>query len=686
MLALVVALGLPGLAGAGDPVTVDDLVLTFSASSRSTGVQGVWVGDPDGVGATRITPADGRFYSWPQLAFGGTRIVYTVRDGAPGAPEAIELMDLDGSNVVRVAEYGFRVGQPKVDEAGRTIVFTAIAPWFSYNALYRLDLATGEAVNLSAVEHPLGSFHADPKLVPGQDRIVYASTDTGTTQVEMMDGDGSNVVAITDDAYSDTDPEVSPDGTTVAIASFRGEGAPGAPNDEGELDVKVQDWFIVLRDLTTGAERVLTDGEDCTVRSPLDPCEPGQSSSYQPVWTPDGRWVAMTGTLDATTNCVCLVAADGARREVLFADPDLAITWFDLDAPTTVPAGAVTTPLTRARASRLLVSQDGEGGPSLVLGSPDLMQRLPVPTPGIEPAEGAMSADRQRIVFSAPTDRLLGGGAPWPAPPAGAERREHVSFDDLDPRFAPEPRPVEEARQQVFLREADGTVRQLTDPFVEDWRDGVRAGDRRSSTDPAISPDGRFVVVTNTSTLTGESALLRIDLATGDVLNLTNGTAGMEAVDDAHARHSADGNRLAFTWTHDGSTEVHTMDAASGADVTRVTADEHFDTGPAFSPDGRFVVASSYRGTATEPLGPSGVPQQGWALVRHDLVTGEQLVLVDGVPSPALEPVWAPEGDRIAFIAPGPSTLDVWVVPADGGVARPVQVTPTINELDVDWR
>ena len=135
---------------------------------------------------------------------------------------------------------------------------------------------------------------------------------------------------------------------------------------------------------------------------------------------------------------------------------------------------------------------------------------------------------------------------------------------------------------------------------------------------------------TNHSGLTGESFLLRMDLKTGAVLNLTNGTAGAEQVNDALPKWSPDSSKIAFTWTEGANTDVFVMNASDGKAVTHITDDEAYDMDPAWSPDGSTIVYSRHTGS----LAPSpaeldtlfGLPKTGLGLVKVDVHSGHQTV------------------------------------------------------------
>jgi dipeptidyl aminopeptidase/acylaminoacyl peptidase len=428
---------------------------------------------------------------------------------------------------------------------------------------------------------------------------------------------------------------------------------------------------------------VLTQGKSCIERTPEDPCSPEETSAFKPVWTPDGTAIGYNGTLDRTRNCICVVDADGTDPRVLLAPPGLALDWFDwtrADPQQSPPIPAIGS---KARSSRLLVTAVGaEGVPFLYAASPDQLDRAPIELPpSVVPESARWTTDHRTIVFTAKTPIDESKAVPHPAAPPGSVRREHITLDELSLDSVEGAADPAEAQRQVFLFSVDTGLVQLTDPWIEDWQDGLLPGDARSNTDPVISPDGRYVVFTNTSTITNESFLLRLDRQTGEVLNLTNGSAGALRVDDAHPAFSPDGSQVAFTWTNGGATDVYVMDTATGAQIDAITQDDWLDSVPQFE-SADVIVAASWRGSVD---GPSGTDGSGWVVVRIDTTTGAEQVLAGSLTLPTLSLAVAPEADRSLVVAAGPNDTDLYIVDTSGS-SRPLQPTPFDNELFVDWR
>jgi len=118
---------------------------------------------------------------------------------------------------------------------------------------------------------------------------------------------------------------------------------------------------------------------------------------------------------------------------------------------------------------------------------------------------------------------------------------------------------------------------------------------------------------------------------------------------------------------------------------------------PSWSPDGRYVVYASYRGEGLIDSGTDDVTVAAargridlrrWVLVRVEVATGRQTILVRDSQSPMFRPVYDPDGSKIYYIGISgpPLQPDVYVVDANGGVGRPLQVTMETFETAVDIR
>lgn len=662
-----------------------DVVVVFGATDRATGQTGIYTIGADREPA-RITPADGRVYSWPQFAFGSTKVVYTVRSGEAGSPESIFIMNPDGSSPELLHAFEYRVGQPKVSPDGTLMVFTAQPPWYPQVGVFGMDLRTGEITNLSARHSPVTGADSDPIFSSDGKTVVFAQTLAPNTQLAAMSPDGTSRRDITRDQYSNVDPDLSPDQRDVVYSSYRGSGT--ARSESGTLAIKVGDWKIVSQPVTaTTATVELTQGIDCTTRSPDNPCSPEMASGFKPRYTPDGSTIGFVTALDSQHTCICTIGVDGANAGVYLSSNLLAIDWFDWVREGT-PAPRPFTPPARPAAGRALLVSEREGVATLSESGLDLADQVVIPLPRDLHVTAARWGLDGQIVFSAKGPLTGLSRDPHPAPPPGQKRRDHFTYDEIFPT-GDAGRDID-VSEQLFLRRADGTVARLTDPWTEDWRDGLREGDARSNTEPRVAPDGRSVTYTSTSRLTGESFVMRLDLLTGEVLNLTNGTSGAAWVDDRNPALSPDGRSVAFATTV-GTSDIWMMDASTGFRARRVTDDEFNDISPVMTPDGRALVYTSYRGAGedatTTPEGQVVLAPTGWVLIRLDLATGDRTILTDVSAPDALEPEIDRSGRWIYFLrrseTSGPR---LYRMPVDGS-AEPSVVSGDIREhRSVDFR
>lgn len=685
----------------------DGLKIVFSAITRhhgdAVGPQHLYVLDQHSV--RRLTPdAPGLEYDWPSWAMNGTKIVFTARPASepPGSEENVYIMDADGSNERQLTSNSWRNGQPKGSPDGRSVTFSSFAPEYPRIGLFRLDVETLLVENLSGRTLGQGTLDGDPRYSDDGEQIVFASSyspgGSQPTQIYVMNADGSGRRQLTHDRYFNTDPALSPDGRLLAYSSYRGDVRPTDGEENPDFAFPLSDWHLIVLDMTTGDERVLTKGRDCARAFPN--CDSTDGPAWVPHWTPDGKHIGYQSIIAPTIAGLYLIDPDGSHPQAIFQGPNYAISYWDwvgIDgaAPSGLPPIGSAAPTSRLLYGGAVFETGKEPEPTLFTAGADRWASREVTIEGgLVPRFARWSRDRSRIVFTSRVDSRDSEPRPEPPLPYGAERRTHFTLDDLDAGFIAPVRARDIADEQVFIMSSDGSgVRQLTTPWTEDYLDALPSGDRRGNLDPDLSPDGRYVVFTNVSTVTFESFILRLDLQTREVINLTSMTSGAIPVADAQPRYSPDGRRIAFVSAVAASLQIFVMDA-DGTNVQQVTDDGYYNAFPTWSPDGTSVAYASYRGEEqpvldelTGQITDGKVLLTDWYLVRVDVESGAERVLTGATDSPVFRPAWSPEGDHIAYISAGASGQpDIYVVPASGGIAWPLANTLRTKEQYLDWR
>ena len=158
--------------------------------------------------------------------------------------------------------------------------------------------------NLRNLTEGSAANDAHPSWSPNREKIVFDSDRSGIPQLYIMNADGGNPRAITDDSLRNTEPKWSPDGKWIAYHCSQGidnricvvspDGEPAGeaiagtepvwspPNLESGLRLAFHCFEGAQSDICT----VRPDGSDLVnlMNSPSD--------EHSPAWSPDGKWMA----------------------------------------------------------------------------------------------------------------------------------------------------------------------------------------------------------------------------------------------------------------------------------------------------------------------------------------------------------------------------------------------------------
>lgn len=172
--------------------------------------------------------------------------------------------------------------------------------------------------------------------------------------------------------------------------------------------------------------------------------------------------------------------------------------------------------------------------------------------------------------------------------------------------------------------------------------------------DPHVSPDGTRILFATERDLNAEIYVMGIDGS-----NPTNLTKN--AGSDVDPQWSPDGTKIIFSSDRGGNYDIYTMDAATGANVTRLTKSSASDRSPALSPEGQRIVFTSLRRNGHPEIWEMNAigELQGAKPIR--LSTNNNFQAGD------TEPVFSPDGMRIAFSKASIGSSYVSVISADSG-------------------
>jgi len=192
--------------------------------------------------------------------------------------------------------------------------------------------------------------------------------------------------------------------------------------------------------------------------------------------------------------------------------------------------------------------------------------------------------------------------------------------------------------------------------------------------DPAWSPNGRWIAFVSNRDGNGEIYVMNVAEA---LRGLPHKRLTHNSVSDTHPIWSPDGKRIAFVSNEGGNSEIYVMNS-DGSGQTNLTNNPADDTDPAWSPDGTQLAFSSYRSGNSEiyvvnipdPLSPQNLPSP---------INLTQNAAYDG------NPVWSPDGKRLAFVSDRDGNFEIYVMNADGSGQTNLTHDPA-SDTDPVWQ
>jgi Tol biopolymer transport system component len=487
--------------------------------------------------------------------------------------------------------------------------------------------------------------------------IAFTSSRDGNEEIYVMRYDGSGVTRLTNHSATDREPAPSVDGLRIAFVSSRDDpdpqncGKPGQPNCIYHIYVMNVDGSNLTRLTNTPAQ------------------------DTNPIFSMGGSVIAFTSNRDdpdpktcgqpgkpACVTHIYLMNADGSGQTRLTTNP------------TTNPNAANWSPNFAPDDTKIAFTSNRDGNAEIYVVNTD-------------------GTGLTRLTFNQATDDH----------PAWSPDGKFIAFETN-----------REGPYRIYAMNADGTSQtRLTTPQGDDrypiWLPGcaeriVFASNREGGVFKifAIDPDGK-----NLTRLTGEGqtqsdnfpawsglpATLRIPgpccvpgiafdsirdgnpeiyIMRDDGARLTRLT--FNPTNDSRPAPSPDGKRIAFQSNRDGRFQIYVMNV-DGSAVARLTNNNSDDTDPMWSNDGTRIAFVSNREDPDPTCGQTGKRACATHIYWMNSTGGGPTRVTSNPENNLLaqntNPVFSPDGKRIAFTSNRDGNNEIYVVNADGtGLTR----------------
>ncbi|MBU2972267.1 DUF5050 domain-containing protein [Pseudoalteromonas sp. C2R02] len=171
----------------------------------------IHVGNIDGTNMQRLTNTKHVWDSAPAWSADGKTIIFSreYKDSSRGWQEEVWLMNADGTEQRQIKAIKGRAAQFMPD--GRILFQSKSGP-------SQISIANGDGSNIITLTND-DTDNMSPKLSPSGKKIAYLSNRDGNQEVYVMGIDGANQKRLTVNSIQEWDPAWSSDGTKVYFSS-----------------------------------------------------------------------------------------------------------------------------------------------------------------------------------------------------------------------------------------------------------------------------------------------------------------------------------------------------------------------------------------------------------------------------------------------------------------------------------
>jgi Tol biopolymer transport system component len=202
----------------------------------------------------------------------------------------IYIMNADGNHQIKLTNMPGIAAQPMFSPDGTKILFSyslssgGDPPNLISSAFYVMD---SDGSGLKTISNRKGD--SDPTWSPDGSKIAFSSNTANSTQIFIMNADGSNRLQLTNYEYSNSKPAWSPDGKKIAFISAQ-------IRNEGRAD-----QICIMN----------TDGSNLINLTKSPP----HNFNDDPAWSPDGTKIVFTSLNDNDSNFqIYIINADGTNQ------------------------------------------------------------------------------------------------------------------------------------------------------------------------------------------------------------------------------------------------------------------------------------------------------------------------------------------------------------------------------------